>query len=91
MRRFTCCCCGSLALAKEQWFNRDRGYGLCGACADMLKRRPDYNEEEFTSYYGHAGIHWMPSEPAPACEHQWEEQPGEPPMDVCSSCGAVRY
>ena len=24
------------------------------------------------------------------CEHDWQEQPGEPPVDVCSSCGAVR-
>lgn len=24
------------------------------------------------------------------CEHDWQEQPGEPPVDVCNSCGAVR-
>ena len=24
------------------------------------------------------------------CKHQWEEQPGEPPRDVCTSCGRVR-
>lgn len=24
------------------------------------------------------------------CEHQWEEQPGEPPVDVCPLCGARR-
>lgn len=24
------------------------------------------------------------------CDHDWQEQPGEPPVDVCSSCGAVR-
>lgn len=23
-------------------------------------------------------------------EHEWEEQPGEPPVDVCTSCGATR-
>jgi hypothetical protein len=24
------------------------------------------------------------------CDHDWQEQPGEPPFDVCSNCGAVR-
>lgn len=24
------------------------------------------------------------------CDHQWEEQPGEPPVDVCTRCGSVR-
>ena len=24
------------------------------------------------------------------CQHAWQEQPGEPPVDVCSSCGKVR-
>jgi hypothetical protein len=24
------------------------------------------------------------------CDHTWEEQPGEPPIDVCTSCGATR-
>lgn len=24
------------------------------------------------------------------CDHDWQEQPGEPPYDVCSSCGEVR-
>lgn len=23
--------------------------------------------------------------------HDWIEQPGEPPKDICFSCGAVRY
>lgn len=23
-------------------------------------------------------------------EHDWQEQPGEPPVDVCSSCGETR-
>jgi hypothetical protein len=25
------------------------------------------------------------------CDHNWQEQPGEPACDVCSSCGEVRY
>lgn len=24
------------------------------------------------------------------CDHNWQEQPGEPPVDVCNSCGLVR-
>jgi hypothetical protein len=24
------------------------------------------------------------------CDHDWQEQPGEPPVDTCSNCGAVR-
>jgi hypothetical protein len=27
---------------------------------------------------------------AKMCEHQWVEQPGEPPRDVCFHCGKVR-
>jgi hypothetical protein len=23
-------------------------------------------------------------------DHDWQEQPGEPPIDVCFKCGAVR-
>lgn len=25
------------------------------------------------------------------CAHDWQEQEGEPPFDVCISCGKVRY
>jgi hypothetical protein len=31
-----------------------------------------------------------PPRPVDVCEHQWEEQPGEPARDVCFHCGAVR-
>jgi hypothetical protein len=24
------------------------------------------------------------------CNHDWQEQPGEPPVDVCPKCGASR-
>jgi hypothetical protein len=26
----------------------------------------------------------------PECDHDWQEQPGEPPVDTCSRCGAER-
>jgi hypothetical protein len=25
------------------------------------------------------------------CDHDWQEQPGEPACDTCPRCGAVRY
>lgn len=52
-----CCCCGNAAPARKQWWNRDRGYGLCGDCARALK--PRMNAEEFTRDYGHEGTHWI--------------------------------
>ncbi len=59
MLRLTCCVCGALAKAKKQWWNRDTGYGLCGACAVWLKAKPGYDAEEFHSYYGNEGVHWL--------------------------------
>lgn len=59
IRRLVCCCCGDAAPALKQWWNRDTGFGLCGRCARWLKARPDYNEVEFTSNYGHEGVHWF--------------------------------
>lgn len=56
--RLECCVCGNSAPAKKQWWNRDHGFGLCGRCAEMLQRRTDYDPDEFTSNYGHEGIHW---------------------------------
>ena len=64
MRRLTCCVCGGAAPARKQWWNRDTGFGLCGKCAAWLKTRRDYNEEEFTSYYGEPGVHWIPEVPS---------------------------
>jgi hypothetical protein len=31
-----------------------------------------------------------PREARPKCDHDWQEQPGEPPVDVCYRCGATR-
>jgi hypothetical protein len=39
----TCCCCGGDAPAYQQWWNRDKGYGLCGRCATTIKARKDSN------------------------------------------------
>lgn len=59
VRRFECCCCGGEAPAHEHWFNRDAGFGLCGRCATMIQARKDYDPVEFTSNYGHQGVHWF--------------------------------
>lgn len=56
----TCCVCGDRAPAKKHWWNRDRGFGLCGRCATWLRSRADYDPEEFRSCYGDEGIHWLP-------------------------------
>ena len=61
----TCCVCGARAPAKKHWYNRDQGFGLCGRCAAWLKRQADYQAEEFTSNYGHEGIHWIAEEARP--------------------------
>ena len=57
--KLACCCCGDLALAKKQWWNRDTGYGLCGRCAKALQARKGYDAEEFISCYGHEGVNWI--------------------------------
>jgi hypothetical protein len=51
----TCCCCGGRAYGK-QWWNRDRGYSLCGLCGDWLAKKE--TPEEMQSNYGKRGVHW---------------------------------
>lgn len=51
-----CCCCGSSAPAFAQWYNRDKGYGLCNKCADWISKKED--AATMLSYYGHKGIHY---------------------------------
>ena len=59
----TCCCCGDEAPAFKQWWNRDTGYGLCGRCAHSIQHAQGtaaMAAAEFTSCYGHPGVHWFP-------------------------------
>lgn len=35
-------------------------------------------------------VHLHPMPLSDTCNHDWQEQEGEPPVDVCSQCGAVR-
>lgn len=36
------------------------------------------------------GFKVVPIWALPPCQHDWQEQEGEPPVDVCSSCGERR-
>ena len=52
----SCACCGSSCKGK-QWYNRDRGYGLCARCYHWMKGR-GVSEEEIHQDYGVAGLHF---------------------------------
>ena len=51
----TCSCCGKAAKGR-QWWNRDRGYGLCKGCIEFASK--DLTKEERISYYGYNGVHY---------------------------------
>lgn len=53
--RLRCACCGGAAFGK-QWYNRDRGYGICMPCADMVLRKE--GAEALERGYGISGIHF---------------------------------
>ena len=55
-RRLICAMCGQITRGR-QWWNRDKGYGLCPKCYDwMIKRGEDPKEIEFS--YGQKGTHF---------------------------------
>lgn len=50
-----CACCGGEAPARHQWYNRDKGYGVCERCfLDAVKAE---GIEQAISHYGAPGIH----------------------------------
>lgn len=53
--KLECCCCGCLAPAYKQWWNRDTGYGACKRCFDDSVAK--YGLEVSEDYYGKAGVH----------------------------------
>ena len=53
--KLQCCCCGSSTYGR-QWWNRDKGFGLCPTCADMLQNKE--TPENMMSYYGINGTHY---------------------------------
>lgn len=53
--RLSCSCCGRYTLGR-QWFNRDKGYGLCTRCIEFCKRGE--TDASFRSMYGDRGVHY---------------------------------
>ena len=56
IQSLTCCCCGESTKGR-QWHNRDRGYGLCPACAVEIKGRGE-TDWFMASMYGIEGTHY---------------------------------
>jgi len=54
-REMICCCCGSYTKGR-QWWNRDKGFGLCSKCADWIAERE--TPEEMARNYGQRGEHY---------------------------------
>lgn len=50
----TCCCCGRYTKGK-QWWNRDKGFGLCLKCWNWISQTNTI--EYMKSTYGITGIH----------------------------------
>lgn len=55
IKMLTCCCCGEITKGR-QWWNRDKGFGLCERCAEMISKKED--EETMKSCYGIKGVHY---------------------------------
>lgn len=53
--RLRCACCGGAAYGK-QWYNRDKGYGICIPCADLILAKE--GAEALERGYGKRGIHF---------------------------------
>ena len=50
-QRLTCCCCGDIAVGR-QWWNRDKGFGLCTNCVGFCQA------EGSNDCYGIEGVHY---------------------------------
>lgn len=37
--RLICACCGQTAPARKQWWNQDKGYGVCHRCFDCVVQK----------------------------------------------------
>lgn len=58
-----CACCGGQAPARKQWFNQDKGYGICARCFTRVVKHertvlgnPEAEASAIRSY-GRAGEH----------------------------------
>ena len=54
MKTLICCC--SQNTKGVQWWNRDKGYGLCDKCAEIISKKED--EETMKLNYGIKGKHY---------------------------------
>lgn len=50
-----CSCCDGDAPALEQWWNRDKGYGICAPCYTRIRKR--HGSKEAILSYGRRGVH----------------------------------
>lgn len=55
-KRLTCCCCGESTIGR-QWWNRDKGFGLCQKCVKWMKEQGT-TDEEIRSMAGVDGINF---------------------------------
>lgn len=56
----TCACCGASCKGR-QWYNRDKGYGLCPKCYQWMRTK-GVSEEEIHQDYGVKGLHFHATE-----------------------------
>jgi hypothetical protein len=56
IKMLTCSCCSQYTEGR-QWWNRDKGYGLCDKCANIIIKK--YDKEEMKSCYGEKGFHYL--------------------------------
>lgn len=55
IKNLRCACCGDSAPAREQWWNRDEGYGVCKRCFEEEVKKQ--GEEWAIQTYGRPGVH----------------------------------
>ena len=61
----TCTCCNGDAGTWLQWFNQDKGFGICKKCIAFVKYHVPFDkeylritEENFVKTYGKPGINY---------------------------------
>jgi hypothetical protein len=55
VRELACSCCGGYTRGR-QWWNRDKGYGLCIACVAFATK--GMSDADIRKTYGERGIHY---------------------------------
>jgi hypothetical protein len=55
MKFLICCCCGERTIGK-QWWNRDKGYGVCKECGEREEKRAGIEEAQRS--FGVKGKNW---------------------------------